>query len=70
MVKIGLEIHGYINTKEKLFCKCKSAHGLKISGPNINICPICTSALYAQDNQEQNQWFLTKMPSTNQYRLH
>ena len=21
-VKIGLEIHGYLNTDEKLFCKC------------------------------------------------
>ncbi len=48
MTKIGLEIHGYLNTKEKLFCKCKSEHGLKHSKPNINICPICTlsSALF------------------------
>jgi aspartyl-tRNA(Asn)/glutamyl-tRNA(Gln) amidotransferase subunit B len=43
MVKIGLEIHGYLNTNEKLFCDCKSEHGLKNSKPNINICPICTS---------------------------
>ena len=42
MVKIGLEIHGYINTNEKLFCKCKAIHGLKFSKPNTNICPICT----------------------------
>jgi len=41
-VKIGLEIHGYIDTKEKLFCTCKALHGLKISKPNTNICPICT----------------------------
>ncbi len=53
MVKIGLEIHGYINTKEKLFCKCKSAHGLKISGPNINICPICTPNKNAVDKSIQ-----------------
>jgi len=43
MVKIGLEIHGYILTNKKLFCKCKSEHGLKYSKPNINICPICTA---------------------------
>ena len=42
MTKIGLEIHGYLNTNEKLFCKCKSEHGLKHSKPNTNICPICT----------------------------
>jgi len=42
MVKIGLEIHGYILTKEKLFCKCKLEHGLKYAKSNTNICPICT----------------------------
>jgi len=38
---IGLEIHCYLITKEKLFCKCEASRerGLK---PNINICPICT----------------------------
>ena len=38
---IGLEIHTYILTKEKLFCKCLASRerGLK---PNTNICPICT----------------------------
>jgi len=41
-VKIGLEIHGYLNTKEKLFCNCDSTHGLKLAKPNTNICPICT----------------------------
>ena len=43
MVKIGLEIHGYLLTNEKLFCPCKSEHGLKHSKPNTNICPICTA---------------------------
>ena len=43
MTKIGLEIHGYINTNEKLFCSCKSEHGAKLSKPNTNICPICTA---------------------------
>ncbi len=42
MTKIGLEIHGYLMTNEKLFCRCKSEHGLKHSKPNTNICPICT----------------------------
>src|SRR3989344_4164688 len=41
MAKIGLEIHGYLLTNEKLFCRCKAEHGLKNSKPNINICPIC-----------------------------
>ena len=38
---IGLEIHTYLNTKEKLFCKCaaKKEKGLV---PNSFICPICT----------------------------
>ncbi len=42
MLKVGLEIHGYINTKEKLFCSCKAEHGAKHSKPNTNICPTCT----------------------------
>lgn len=40
-LKIGLEIHGYLLTKEKLFCNCKAEHGLKKVRPNVNICPIC-----------------------------
>ena len=42
MAIIGLEVHGYLNTKEKLFCRCKSEHGIKFSKPNTNICPVCT----------------------------
>jgi aspartyl-tRNA(Asn)/glutamyl-tRNA(Gln) amidotransferase subunit B len=44
MVKVGLEIHGYINveqTKKKLFCECFAEHG--DAAPNTNICPICTA---------------------------
>ncbi|MDP2926272.1 MAG: Asp-tRNA(Asn)/Glu-tRNA(Gln) amidotransferase subunit GatB [Nanoarchaeota archaeon] len=41
-VMIGLEIHGYIETGEKLFCECKNFHDMKIIKPNTNICPICT----------------------------
>ncbi len=39
--KIGLEIHSYLITKEKLFCKCKASRekGLK---ENSLICEICT----------------------------
>ncbi|MDO8508841.1 MAG: Asp-tRNA(Asn)/Glu-tRNA(Gln) amidotransferase subunit GatB [Nanoarchaeota archaeon] len=38
---IGLEIHTYLVTKEKLFCKCIASRekGLKA---NVNICPTCT----------------------------
>jgi len=43
MTKIGLEIHAYLNTKEKLFCNCKAEHGRKNAKPNTNICPICTA---------------------------
>ncbi len=39
--KIGLEIHGYLTTKEKLFCSCKNAHKDKEAKPNTFICPIC-----------------------------
>lgn len=39
---IGLEIHGYLDTKEKLFCRCKNFHDMKQTKPNTNICPICT----------------------------
>jgi len=42
-MKCGLEIHGYIETEEKLFCKCKAIHGAKHSKANTNICPICTA---------------------------
>ncbi len=37
-IKIGLEIHGYLDTHEKLFCMCKTAEG----PVNSHICPICT----------------------------
>ncbi len=40
-VMIGLEIHGYLDTKEKLFCRCKNHHDMKIVKPNTNVCPIC-----------------------------
>jgi aspartyl-tRNA(Asn)/glutamyl-tRNA(Gln) amidotransferase subunit B len=39
---IGLEIHAYLDTKEKLFCSCPAEHGSKNAKPNTNICPICT----------------------------
>jgi aspartyl-tRNA(Asn)/glutamyl-tRNA(Gln) amidotransferase subunit B len=42
LAKIGLEIHGYLDTKEKLFCRCKNFHDMKQINPNENICPICT----------------------------
>ncbi|MBU1135885.1 MAG: Asp-tRNA(Asn)/Glu-tRNA(Gln) amidotransferase subunit GatB [Nanoarchaeota archaeon] len=44
MEKIGLEIHGYLVTKEKLFCCCRAIRHSKKENikPNTNICPICT----------------------------
>ena len=39
---IGLEIHGYLETKEKLFCKCPNYHDMKVIKPNTNICATCT----------------------------
>lgn len=41
-VLIGLEIHGYLETEEKLFCRCKNFHDMKLIEPNTYICPICT----------------------------
>ncbi len=38
---IGLEIHVYLVTKEKLFCRCKAVRE-KGTIPNKFICPICT----------------------------
>jgi aspartyl-tRNA(Asn)/glutamyl-tRNA(Gln) amidotransferase subunit B len=37
--KIGLEIHGYLDTKEKLFCSCSNQESKE---KNANICPTCT----------------------------
>lgn len=41
-VKIGLEIHGYLNMDngKKLFCNCSINQDAE---PNTNICPVCTS---------------------------
>ncbi|MDO8460741.1 MAG: Asp-tRNA(Asn)/Glu-tRNA(Gln) amidotransferase subunit GatB [Nanoarchaeota archaeon] len=39
--KIGLEIHTYLLTREKLFCTCKASREKGVQ-PNIYICPICT----------------------------
>ncbi|MEM4318725.1 MAG: Asp-tRNA(Asn)/Glu-tRNA(Gln) amidotransferase subunit GatB [Candidatus Pacearchaeota archaeon] len=43
-IKIGLEIHGYLITREKLFCQCRAVRHaiLKEIKPNSFICPICT----------------------------
>ena len=42
-LKIGLEIHGYLVTKEKLFCNCKASHKDINIKPNTLVCPICTT---------------------------
>jgi aspartyl-tRNA(Asn)/glutamyl-tRNA(Gln) amidotransferase subunit B len=43
MVKIGLEIHGYLQTREKLFCRCRAMRHSKKENvkPNTFVCPIC-----------------------------
>ncbi len=47
-VKIGLEVHGYLNSREKLFCMCstrsveESELRTQNSDVNSRICPICT----------------------------
>ncbi|MEK6926812.1 MAG: Asp-tRNA(Asn)/Glu-tRNA(Gln) amidotransferase subunit GatB [Nanoarchaeota archaeon] len=37
---IGLEMHCYLTTKEKLFCECIASREKGLRG-NVNICPIC-----------------------------
>lgn len=39
--KIGLEIHTYLITKEKLFCRCAASRERGLV-PNTNVCPVCT----------------------------
>lgn len=39
-IKIGLEVHGYLDTREKLFCMCRTDS--LASDVNSNVCPICT----------------------------
>ena len=36
---IGLEIHAQLNTKTKMFCRCKNDSFDAI--PNTNVCPVC-----------------------------
>jgi aspartyl-tRNA(Asn)/glutamyl-tRNA(Gln) amidotransferase subunit B len=38
-IKVGLEIHGYIDEDVKLFCNCAID---ETAEPNTNICPVCT----------------------------
>jgi aspartyl-tRNA(Asn)/glutamyl-tRNA(Gln) amidotransferase subunit B len=39
---IGLEIHGELNTKSKMFCGCSAAYG-EAPAANTLICPVCTA---------------------------
>ena len=39
-VKVGLELHGYLKTNEKLFCECKTDY--QNAKPNTNVCEVCT----------------------------
>lgn len=40
-LKCGLEIHTYLSTNEKLFCRCKASRERGLE-PNTLICPTCT----------------------------
>ncbi|MBS3139325.1 Asp-tRNA(Asn)/Glu-tRNA(Gln) amidotransferase subunit GatB [Candidatus Woesearchaeota archaeon] len=40
MAKIGLEVHVYVQSSQKLFCVCAIAPNVK---PNTTICPICSA---------------------------
>lgn len=39
-MKIGLEIHEQLDTRQKLFCDCPTDY--RDSPPNTNVCPVCT----------------------------
>jgi len=42
-LKIGLEVHGYLDTVEKMFCMCKTGKDCdEDEMPNSRVCPICT----------------------------
>ena len=40
-VKIGLEIHVPLQTRQKLFCDCPTNYYEEVE-PNVNTCPVCT----------------------------
>lgn len=40
-LKVGLEIHAYLLTNEKLFCRCRASRERGLE-PNTLICPTCT----------------------------
>jgi aspartyl-tRNA(Asn)/glutamyl-tRNA(Gln) amidotransferase subunit B len=40
-VKIGIEIHVPLKTREKLFCDCPTDY-YEVDRPNVNTCPVCT----------------------------
>ncbi|MBN2250802.1 MAG: Asp-tRNA(Asn)/Glu-tRNA(Gln) amidotransferase subunit GatB [Candidatus Altiarchaeota archaeon] len=40
-VRIGLEIHVPLNTRQKLFCDCPTDYYV-MEEPNVNVCPVCT----------------------------
>jgi len=37
---VGLEIHVELDTRTKMFCRCRNHFG---DPPNTNVCPVCTS---------------------------
>lgn len=64
---IGLEIHGYIETKEKLFCNCKNFHDMKQIKPNINkkFWPKFIVKLYILDYKNIYIYYITYIGYVN-----
>jgi aspartyl-tRNA(Asn)/glutamyl-tRNA(Gln) amidotransferase subunit B len=62
-LKIGLEIHSYLSTNEKLFCECKAIrHATKKQiSPNTQICPICVAYPGSKPMLPNNQALIKAM---------
>ncbi|MGQ0534669.1 MAG: Asp-tRNA(Asn)/Glu-tRNA(Gln) amidotransferase subunit GatB [Methanobacteriota archaeon] len=41
-MKCGLELHIYLATASKMYCRC-GADFLRAAAPNTNVCPVCTA---------------------------
>jgi len=64
-LKIGLEVHGYLLTREKLFCSCKAEHGLKKVSPNVNIWKVINYLFLPFSNPAQTQKAIAKRNKIN-----
>lgn len=55
-VIIGLEIHVQLNTKSKMFCRCKNTSD--VLPPNTSVCPVCMGhpGTLPVTNQQALEW--------------